>query len=89
MALAGDGVPSGLQQPVYTSGAVIMMVGIILFGLSFLAPIAVYYERKHLPKDQEWYPSRWYYLMFFPDGIIAFILSIMYTRRRRKHFGDL
>lgn len=59
-----------------------------VFLISLLAPVGVYMERKNLPKNGEWYPSRWYYLIIFPDGLLALVLAYVYGKRRLKHYGN-
>lgn len=65
----------------------LLTIGGILFVVSLAAPIALSIERKRLKGTDKWYPSRWYYLMLFPTGLIGFILTIVYTRRRLRHYG--
>lgn len=81
-----DGWPYYLSRIVGTVSLFVAFVGAILYLSSLLAPVAVYHERKQLPDDEDWYPSRWYYLMVFPDGLLGFVLAIVYTRRRRRYF---
>lgn len=79
--------PSGLWTAVAFIAFFPMVFGVILYGISWLAPIAVYQDRKALAGTESWRPSQWYYFMIFPTGLLGFILSIVYTRRRLRYHG--
>lgn len=86
IAVIGEGVP--LIQPVTSLvGAGLLILTLLMYLSSFLIPVAVYVERKRLP-DAGWSPSRWYYLMTPPTGILALMLTIVYTKRRLHHYGN-
>lgn len=68
---------------------IIVIAAVLVYLTSLLAPLGVYLERQNLPQDTEdWYPSRWYYLVLFPTGWLGLILSYVYGKRRLKHYGN-
>lgn len=69
------------------AGLMVAILAGILFLASLFAPVAIWKERRRLSEDGLWYPSRWYYLMVFPTGVVGFILSIVYVRRRKRYYG--
>lgn len=81
-----DGIPAAIFG---TIAFILVVVAVLVYVVSLLAPIGVYLERKNLPQDsEEWYPSRWYYLVLFPDGLLGLILAYVYGRRRLEHYGN-
>jgi hypothetical protein len=83
--LAGSVLNSEIIGAVFILG--IAGPGFVMLLLSLLAPYAVYVERKRLRKNAEWYPSGWYYLILFPGGLLALLLSFVYATRRLKYHG--
>jgi len=86
---AVGGMYSGIIQTGVTWLGLIFTVSSVGFWLvSFLAPVAVYKERQRIPKSAPWFPSRWYYFMIFPTGLLGLLLSIVYTNRRLNYYGN-
>lgn len=84
----GSVVPASVAPLFNVVGAGGMFLSLVIGALSLLAPFALIAERGRLPKGNGWYPSGFYYLMLFPTGLVGFILSIVYTRRRLQHYGN-
>ena len=54
--------------------------------LTFISPVAVYFDRQYVASVSEWTPSKLYYLMIIPS-IVNVILAIAYSYYRHKYVG--
>lgn len=54
--------------------------------LTFISPIAVYFDRQYVASTSEWTPSKLYYLMIIPS-FVNVILAIVYSYNRHKYVG--
>lgn len=65
-----------------------IIYSLIAFGwlLTFISPIAVYFDRQYLAAVSEWTPSKLYYLMIIPF-LVNVILAIVYSYQRHKYVG--
>ena len=52
--------------------------------LTFIPPIAVYFDRQYVTTVSEWTPSKLYYLMIIPS-IVNVIPAIAYSYNRHKY----
>jgi|GEM_PF-3073580 len=88
IGVVGGFFPGVIQTGISWLGAAIAIASLAFWIVSFLAPVAVFTERRRMPESAPWVPSRWYYFMIFPTGPLGLLLSIVYTKRRVGYYGN-
>lgn len=57
----------------------------LLWLLKFVAPVAVYFDRKYVAAVSDWSPSLAYYLVILP--VAGVLLAAIYVYERHEHAG--
>lgn len=55
--------------------------------LIFMSTIAVHFDRRYVTANSDWNPSKLYYLVGFPDGVLSTLLAVIYLYKRHHHIG--
>jgi hypothetical protein len=59
----------------------------LLFVASLsLGVLGLYFDRQYVAANSDWWPSRWYVLMFFLPAVGVLVLGT-YLARRERHVG--
>ena len=80
-------LPGLLGDVALTISGIAFFLGMMLYLVSMLAPVAIFLDRNRLDSADGWRPSLWYYIIAIPGSLLAIPLAALYTYKRLAYVG--